>query len=80
LQLYSCARYRKRGLPARNVPVRIGWIADLVIPVFTATMALIDTTDGVLCGWAFIKPVRKLRQNAPAIAILIDSGSTGCST
>jgi len=27
---------------------RIGWIADLVIPVFTAAMALIDTTDGVL--------------------------------
>jgi high-affinity nickel-transport protein len=40
----------------------------LVFPtLFTAAMALVDTTDGVLMvnayGWAFIKPIRKLYYN-----------------
>jgi nickel/cobalt transporter (NiCoT) family protein len=40
----------------------------LVFPaLFTAGMALIDTTDGVLMigayGWAFVKPIRKLYYN-----------------
>lgn len=40
----------------------------LVFPaLFTAGMALVDTTDGVLMigayGWAFIKPIRKLYYN-----------------
>src|SRR5262245_11259029 len=40
----------------------------LVFPaLFTAGMSLIDTTDSVLmtgaCGWAFVKPVRKLYYN-----------------
>jgi nickel/cobalt transporter (NiCoT) family protein len=48
-----------KGLPLASMAV---------FPVlFTAGMALIDTTDGVLMlgiyGWAFIKPVRKLYYN-----------------
>src|SRR5204862_3490622 len=40
----------------------------LVFPaLFTASMSLVDTTDGVLMvnayGWAFIKPIRKLYYN-----------------
>jgi len=40
----------------------------LVFPaLFTAGMALIDTTDGALMigayGWAFVKPIRKLYDN-----------------
>jgi high-affinity nickel-transport protein len=40
----------------------------LVFPaLFTAGMALVDTTDGVLMlgayGWAFVKPIRKLYYN-----------------
>jgi high-affinity nickel-transport protein len=39
-----------------------------VLPaLFTAAMALVDTSDGVLMinayGWAFIKPIRKLYYN-----------------
>jgi len=48
-----------QGLPVWSV---------LVFPaLFTAGMALVDTTDGVLMigayGWAFIKPIRKLYYN-----------------
>lgn len=48
-----------KGLPAWSI---------LVFPaLFTAGMALIDTTDSILMlgayGWAFIKPIRKLYYN-----------------
>lgn len=48
-----------RGLPLWSI---------LIFPtLFTAGMALIDTTDGVLMigayGWAFVKPIRKLYYN-----------------
>jgi high-affinity nickel-transport protein len=56
----------------------------LVFPaLFTAGMALIDTTDGVLMvgayGWAFVKPIRKLYYNmtitlASVIAALVIGG------
>ena len=56
----------------------------LVFPtLFTAAMALVDTTDGVLMvhayGWAFIKPIRKLYYNLTitlvsiVVALLIGS-------
>ena len=40
----------------------------MVFPIlFTAGMALVDTTDGILMvgayGWAFVKPIRKLYYN-----------------
>jgi high-affinity nickel-transport protein len=40
----------------------------MVFPVlFTAGMALVDTTDGIMMvgayGWAFVKPIRKLYYN-----------------
>jgi high-affinity nickel-transport protein len=48
-----------RGLPVWSI---------LVFPaLFTAGMALVDTTDGILMlgayGWAFVKPMRKLYYN-----------------
>lgn len=49
-----------KGLPVVDI---------LLFPLlFTAGMALVDTTDGILMvgayGWAFVKPVRKLYYNA----------------
>ena len=49
----------RNGLPIWSI---------LVFPaLFTAGMALIDTTDSVLMlgvyGWAFLKPIRKLYYN-----------------
>jgi len=49
---------------SRGIPI---W-SILVFPtLFTAGMALIDTTDGILMlgayGWAFVKPIRKLYYN-----------------
>ena len=48
----------------------------LVFPVlFTAGMALVDTTDGILMlgayGWAFMKPVRKLYYNITITAVSV---------
>jgi len=53
------AREAARGLPVWSI---------LVFPaLFTAGMALVDTTDSILMlgayGWAFVKPVRKLYYN-----------------
>ncbi len=59
----------------------------MVFPVlFSAGMALVDTTDGVLMlgayGWAFIKPVRKLYYNltitfiSVLVAVLVGSVET----
>jgi high-affinity nickel-transport protein len=49
---------------SRHVP----WYAILCLPVlFTAGMALMDTTDGIFMnlayGWAFLNPVRKVYYN-----------------
>ena len=63
---------------AKGLPV---W-SILVFPaLFTAGMALVDSTDGVLMlgayGWAFVKPIRKLYYNMTitfvsiAVALLI---------
>jgi high-affinity nickel-transport protein len=48
----------------------------LVFPaLFTAGMALVDTTDGILMlgayGWAFVKPVRKLYYNIIITAVSV---------
>ena len=48
----------------------------LVFPaLFTAGMALVDTTDGVLMlgayGWAFMKPIRKLYYNLTITAVSV---------
>jgi high-affinity nickel-transport protein len=48
----------------------------LVFPaLFTAGMALVDTTDGVLMlgayGWAFVKPIRKLYYNLVITAVSV---------
>ncbi len=48
----------------------------LVFPaLFTAGMALIDTTDGILMlgtyGWAFLKPIRKIYYNMTITAVSI---------
>ncbi|HTF33782.1 MAG TPA: HoxN/HupN/NixA family nickel/cobalt transporter [Myxococcota bacterium] len=56
-----------KGLPIWSI---------LVFPaLFTAGMALIDTTDGVLMvaayGWAFVKPLRKLYYNLTITAVSV---------
>lgn len=56
-----------KGLPVVDI---------LLFPLlFTAGMALIDTTDGVLMlgayGWAFVKPLRKLYYNAVVTLISV---------
>jgi high-affinity nickel-transport protein len=56
-----------RGLPVSSV---------LIFPaLFTAGMALVDTTDGILMlgayGWAFLNPVRKLFYNMTITAISV---------
>jgi high-affinity nickel-transport protein len=48
----------------------------LVVPaLFTAGMAFMDTTDGVLMlgayGWAFVKPIRKLYYNLTITAVSV---------
>lgn len=57
---------------AKGLPI---W-SILVFPaLFTAGMALVDSTDGVLMlgayGWAFVKPVRKLYYNMVIISVSI---------
>ncbi|MGH6864280.1 MAG: HoxN/HupN/NixA family nickel/cobalt transporter, partial [Methylocella sp.] len=43
------------------------WSTLVFAALFTAAMALVDTTDAILMlgayGWAFIKPIRKLYYN-----------------
>jgi nickel/cobalt transporter (NiCoT) family protein len=64
-----------KGLPVVDI---------LLFPLlFTASMSLIDTTDGILMlgayGWAFVKPVRKLYYNAviTLISVLVAIGVGG---
>jgi high-affinity nickel-transport protein len=56
-----------RGLPITSI---------LVFPVlFTAGMALIDTTDNILMlgayGWAYVKPIRKLYYNMTITSVSV---------
>jgi nickel/cobalt transporter (NiCoT) family protein len=56
------------GISAAAATKGLSFGSMAVFPVlFTAGMALVDTTDGVLMlgayGWAFIKPIRKLYYN-----------------
>ncbi|HWB60636.1 MAG TPA: hypothetical protein VG733_14170, partial [Chthoniobacteraceae bacterium] len=56
-----------KGMPVTSV---------LVFPaLFTAGMALVDTTDGILMlgayGWAFLNPVRKLFYNLTITAVSV---------
>jgi high-affinity nickel-transport protein len=58
------------------VATGLPWYAVLVLPVlFTAGMALMDTTDGAFMngayGWAFAKPVRKVFYNMTVTAISV---------
>ncbi|MGH9413879.1 MAG: HoxN/HupN/NixA family nickel/cobalt transporter [Terriglobales bacterium] len=62
------------GIAAAEAAKGLTFTAILVFPaLFTAGMALIDSTDGVLMvgayGWAFAKPVRKLFYNMTITAI-----------
>ncbi|MGH9466740.1 MAG: HoxN/HupN/NixA family nickel/cobalt transporter [Terriglobales bacterium] len=62
------------GIAAAEAAKGLSLTAVLVFPaLFTAGMALTDTTDGVLMvgayGWAFAKPVRKLFYNLTITAI-----------
>lgn len=57
---------------AKGMPI---WVI-LVFPVlFSAGMALMDTTDGILMlgayGWAFMKPIRKLYYNVTVTAVSV---------
>jgi high-affinity nickel-transport protein len=56
------------GLSATEATRGLSIWSILIFPaLFTAGMALIDTTDGILMlgayGWAFVKPIRKLYYN-----------------
>ncbi|MDB5776273.1 MAG: nickel transporter [Herbaspirillum sp.] len=56
------------GISAAEVSKGLSIWSILIFPaLFTAGMALVDTTDGILMlgayGWAFVKPVRKLYYN-----------------
>jgi high-affinity nickel-transport protein len=58
------------------VATGLPWYAVLVLPIlFTAGMALMDTTDGAFMngayGWAFAKPVRKVFYNMTVTAISV---------
>ena len=64
---------------AQGLPI---WLVMLFPALFTAGMALIDTTDSVLMvgayGWAFVKPIRKLWYNltitAASVAVALFIG------
>lgn len=56
------------GISATQAAQGMSFWTILVFPaLFTAGMSLMDTTDSVLmtgaCGWAFVKPIRKLWYN-----------------
>jgi nickel/cobalt transporter (NiCoT) family protein len=64
------------GISATQAAQGLSISSILVFPaLFTAGMALVDTTDGVLMlgayGWAFIKPIRKLYYNLTITAVSV---------
>ena len=56
---------------SKGMPVWACWFPAL----FTAGMALVDTTDGILMlgayGWAFLNPIRKLFYNLTVTAVSV---------
>jgi high-affinity nickel-transport protein len=64
------------GISATSTAQGLPILAILVFPtLFTASMALIDTTDSILMlgayGWAFVKPIRKIYYNITITSISI---------
>ena len=64
------------GISAAEATKGLSIWSILVFPaLFTAGMALVDSTDGVLMlgayGWAFVKPIRKLYYNMTIIAVSV---------
>ena len=64
------------GISATEVSKGLSIWSMLVFPIlFTAGMALVDTTDGVLMlgayGWAFLNPMRKLYYNLAVTAVSV---------
>jgi nickel/cobalt transporter (NiCoT) family protein len=64
------------GISATQAAQGLSIWSILVFPaLFTAGMALMDTTDGVLMlgayGWAFVKPIRKLYYNLTITAVSV---------
>jgi nickel/cobalt transporter (NiCoT) family protein len=64
------------GISAHEASQGMSPLSILVFPaLFTAAMALVDTTDGVLMvgayGWAFVNPVRKLWYNLTITAVSV---------
>ena len=64
------------GISATEATKGLSIWSILVFPtLFTAGMALVDSTDGVLMlgayGWAFVKPIRKLYYNMTIIAVSV---------
>jgi high-affinity nickel-transport protein len=64
------------GISAAQVAQGMSLWAMLIFPaLFTAGMALVDTTDGVFMvgayGWAFANPIRKLWYNLTITAVSV---------
>jgi len=64
------------GISAAEAANGMSWWTTLVFPaLFTAGMALIDTTDSVVMvgayGWAFVNPIRKLWYNLTITAVSV---------
>ena len=64
------------GISAAEAAKGLSFSSILVFPIlFTAGMALIDTTDNVLMlgayGWAFVKPIRKLYYNLTITSVSV---------
>jgi nickel/cobalt transporter (NiCoT) family protein len=64
------------GISATQAAQGLSIWSILVVPaLFTAGMAFMDTTDGVLMlgayGWAFVKPIRKLYYNLTITAVSV---------
>jgi high-affinity nickel-transport protein len=64
------------GISATQAAQVLSIWSILVVPaLFTAGMAFMDTTDGVLMlgayGWAFVKPIRKLYYNLTITAVSV---------
>jgi high-affinity nickel-transport protein len=72
LALTAAAATGKSGNAATHAHIGIGGIIALPL-LFTAGMALMDTTDGVFMakayGWAFANPIRKLYYNMSTVAL-----------
>src|SRR5262249_10872623 len=64
------------GISAAEAAKGLDIASVLVFPaLFTAGMALVDTTDSVMMvgayGWAFVKPIRKLYYNLTITAVSV---------